>query len=163
MTHCVCRAAQWAILGWARESNGGRAGGRGAGAKVGKCKGVTKAASRQTCRAAQNTAEWRAGCLRTESRTARHRIGMSLNATSSLLSASRTVQRCATQPALTSPPLLHRNCVPPSVMCKVAPHTPVCDIPSGCCSFMGPWLGLGPVLPFVCCVGSLLSVGRCSC
>ena len=32
---------------------------------------------------------------------------------------------------------------------------PLCDIPSGCCSFTG------PVLPFACCVGSLRSVGRC--
>ena len=35
---------------------------------------------------------------------------------------------------------------------------PLCDIPSGCC-FWGP--GHSPVLPFACCVGSLLSVGRC--
>ena len=41
---------------------------------------------------------------------------------------------------------------------------PLCDIPSGCCFFTGPWTVT--VLPFACCVGSLLSVsrcGRCSC
>ena len=36
---------------------------------------------------------------------------------------------------------------------------PLCDIPSGCCSFTGPWTS--PVLPFACCVGALLSVDRC--
>ena len=36
---------------------------------------------------------------------------------------------------------------------------PLCDIPSGCCFFAGP--GRSPVLPFACCVGLLLSVGRC--
>ena len=39
------------------------------------------------------------------------------------------------------------------------PPPPLCDIPSGCCSFTGP--GQSPVLPFACCVGSLCSVGRC--
>ena len=35
---------------------------------------------------------------------------------------------------------------------------PLCDIPSGCCFFTGPW-DSHPLFP--CCVGSLLSVGRC--
>ena len=36
---------------------------------------------------------------------------------------------------------------------------PLCDIPSGCSFFTGP--RQSPVLPFACCVGALLSVGRC--
>ena len=39
------------------------------------------------------------------------------------------------------------------------PIAPLCNIPSGCCSLRGP--GQSPVRPFACCVGSLLSVGRC--
>ena len=38
-----------------------------------------------------------------------------------------------------------------------AQSSPLCDIPSGRCFFTGQ----SPALPFACCVGSLLSVGRC--
>ena len=38
-------------------------------------------------------------------------------------------------------------------------NAPLCDIPSVVVPLRGP--GQSPVLPFACCVGSLLSVGRC--
>ena len=42
---------------------------------------------------------------------------------------------------------------------ETPPPPPPCDIPSVVAPLRGP--GRSPVLPFACCVGSLLSVGRC--
>ena len=68
-----------------------------------------------------------------------------------MASAVRPAEHCICIPG--------RACVERSLTCLPA----MCDILS-CCSFTGP--GQSPVLPFACCVGSLLSVGRygrCSC
>ena len=66
---------------------------------------------------------------------------------------------CQASPVLVPPPPLVKATPLSLVPCAHWEAYPLCDIPSGCCSFTGP--GRSPVLPFACCVGSLLSVGRC--
>ena len=84
---------------------------------------------------------------------------------------SRLFAKCGTKSRHCRPPpspqpdpshltSVHTFCVAFSGLLTMNQLCPLCDIPSGCCSFTGPWTVL-PVLLFACCVGSLRSDGRC--